>query len=268
MRYQIGSIKDRHPFVKNQFIPAPSERIESLVESLIQECISKTDADDYLCVLSGTGNFRNDIATIQKYKGNRNPNVTRPYHYDTVGDYIIKNHPHVIVDGCEADDFIGIEQRKEPFTTVTASRDKDLDTFEGWHFRWACGDKQPERPMHWISRFKTYEFFFYQMLVGDSTDNIMGCGEKREMMWGGNLVMRRKGIGKETAKELLSKCYTCAQFYITVYKEYYKLFGDRCQEVMLENARLLYIGQTPDNLFDWDWIDYSTWNINEEDHYK
>ncbi|MFW3388601.1 UNVERIFIED_CONTAM: hypothetical protein RF648_21695, partial [Kocuria sp. CPCC 205274] len=136
-------------------------------------------------------------------------------------------------------------------------RDKDLKTCFGWHYRWACGEKQPEKLPHWISEFDSKHFFFYQMLVGDNTDNICGCGQRKEVMWGGKLCLRRKGIGEKAAINLLADCKSVQDLFDVVSQCYQNEFGDEWETIMLENARLLYIGQLPDNLFDWTWLDYN-----------
>lgn len=256
LRYQIGSVKAAHPFIDKEFIPAPETEICKLVEDLIQHVVKVNKGDDYLCVLSGTGNFRMDIAKQEPYKGNRDPNTQRPFHYDTVGDYIIKNHKHIVIDGSEADDYLAIEQRKDPDNTLIATRDKDLWTCFGWHYRWACGENQPERLKHWITEFESKRFFFEQLLHGDNTDNILGCGVRKLVKWGGEMKLRRKGVGEGTAIKLLAPCNTVKEMYDVVKIEYEKVFGEIHEEVMLENARLIFIGQTPDNLFNWDWLDF------------
>ncbi|AVP40120.1 5'-3' exonuclease [Escherichia phage myPSH2311] len=45
--------------------------------------------------------------------------------------------------------------------------------------------------------------------------------------------------------------------YHIVRMEYYKKFDTEDEEKMLENARLLFVGQTPEDLFDWTWLDKS-----------
>lgn len=261
-RYQIGSIELENefatPFLKEPRkarMPAPVDEIQRIVDETIEHIVKATGADKYIVCLSGKGNFRLDVAKQQPYKGNRDPNLARPYHYNTVGDHIIAAHPHVVVDGIEADDWMAIQQRKEPKGNIICSRDKDLMTCFGWHYRWACGEKQPERLNHWISEFDSKKFFFHQMLIGDNTDNIPGCGKRIEMMWGGKLTLRRKGIGEKAAQNLLVDCSTVEELYNVVSECYQNEFGDEWEEVMLENARLLYIGQTEDKLFEWSWLD-------------
>ncbi|MFW3388531.1 UNVERIFIED_CONTAM: hypothetical protein RF648_21320, partial [Kocuria sp. CPCC 205274] len=62
---------------------------------------------------------------------------------------------------------------------------------------------------------------------------------------------------EKASLKLLEPCNTVQELYDTVARCYMTEFGTAWEEVMLENARLLYIGQTPDNLFDWDWLDYT-----------
>lgn len=256
LRYQIGAIKASHPYIKGEYIPAPETEIVKLVDDLIRHVIKINKGDSYICALSGKGNFRNDVAVQQEYKGNRDPNTARPFHYETVEKHIVKHYNHIIVDGIEADDWMAIEQRNDPDNTLIATRDKDMWTCFGWHYRWACGDRQPEVLKHWVPEFESKLFFFQQMLTGDNTDNIPGCGIRREVMWGGKLQLRRKGVGEATAIKLLDGLTTVREMFDVVSAEYKKVFGENYEEVMLEQARLLYIGQTADNLFSWDWLNY------------
>lgn len=275
LRYSHGSIEMKHPFLDGEFIPAPSETICGLVDQIIRETLKACNTTEYLCVLSGKGNFRNEIALQAEYKGNRDPNKARPYHFDTVGNHIKDNHPHIVIDGHEADDFMGYTQYedwkasedKDPETlkTIIASRDKDLRTVQGWHYSWHCGEKQPEKPLYYISPSEGMHQFFYQMLIGDNTDNIIGCGKKELVKWGTEtnehgekvprMMLRRKGVGSKGALEILRHCKTVGDMKLAIFKEYEDLFGNAYEEVMLENARLLFIGQTQDNLFEWSWLD-------------
>lgn len=263
LRYQIGSIELDNPYSFGGTMPAPIKEVKRIVDETIQHIVNAVQAHDYVLVLSGKGNFRNEIAKQEPYKGNR-VDFVKPYNWKTVGDHIIEAYPDkvMIIDGYEADDWLAIEQRKYPEDTVICSRDKDLATCHGWHYRWACGEKQPEIHKHWISEYEAKKFFFKQMLTGDNTDNIMGCGKRIQMMWGGKSVRRRKGIGDVKARQLLADCKTVEDMFEMVKMQYQHTFIDEWEDVMLENARLLFIGQTPDNLFDWSWLDL---NLKEEE---
>ena len=66
--------------------------------------------------------------------------------------------------------------------------------------------------------------------------------------------MRRKGVGSKTALRLLDNLEGAQQMYDVVKAEYEKVYGKEHEAVMLEMARLLYIGQEADKLFDWSWL--------------
>lgn len=258
-RYQVGSIQVPHPFVKGEKVPAHTEMITDSLEGLINEVFVDSDCDDYLFTFTGKDNFRFDIAKQEPYKGNR-AESEKPFHYETVEKHIKDKYINETTDGNEADDLLGILQRSNPEETIIASRDKDLWTVPGWHMRWSCGEYQPKVAPHWISQYNASRFFFEQLLHGDNTDNILGCGIRKMVKWGGEMKLRRKGVGEKAAIKLIAECENVQQMYDSVFEEYKKIF-DNPDEVMLENARLLYIGQTKDNMFDWDWIDY---NVEKE----
>lgn len=281
-RYQFGSVEMAHPFAgyedvpEDARVPASAEYICSLVDNSIKEVLEATGAKEYVCALSGEGNFRKKVAKQQPYKGNRDPNSSRPFHYDTVGDHIINNHPHVVVNGIEADDWLGITQRSDPGNHCIASRDKDLKGVHGYHYRFACGSAQPAVPMHWMSEEESLHFFFYQMLIGDNTDNIPGCGKKLWAKWGKTKIpcyngevlevphwmLRRKGVGDKSALKMLDGKTTAQELYDVVLDAYIDVFGTQAEEIMLEMARLLYIGQEENNLFTWDWLGITTSPVN------
>lgn len=255
-RYQVGSIQVPHPFVETEKVPASSEIVLNALSSLIEEVFTDSNCSDYLFTFTGSDNFRFDIAKQEPYKGNR-ASSEKPFHYGTVEDYIKGKYEYQTTVGNEADDLLGILQREDSENTIIASRDKDLWTVPGWHMRWSCGEYQPKVAPHWVSPYHANRFFFEQLLHGDNTDNILGCGIRKLVKWGGEMKLRRKGVGEKAAIKLISSCDNVQQMYDLVKEEYHKVFKDNPDEVMLENARLLYIGQTKDNMFNWDWLDYS-----------
>lgn len=266
LRYEIGSVCIDHPYIKGVKTPAPVSMIEGLVRDKIKEIISETHAKSFLLFLTGKGNFRFDIAKQAPYKGNRE-DLEKPYHWDTVDVFLRREYKPKICEGNEADDVMGEIQEAEvrklrngiPDAKVTAiaSRDKDLRTQEGWHYSWMCGEHQPAKPLRYIPYLEAKRFFFQQMLTGDNTDNIIGCGIKRMMKWGGEMKLRRKGVGETAAIKLLKDCKTVQEMYEVVKEQYEKVFFEdiyNVEEVMLENAILLYIGQEKDKQFKWEWI--------------
>lgn len=128
----------------------------------------------YQMYLTASGidtNYRSSIATICPYKGGRK---SKPFHYDALREYMVKEYKAVVIEGEEADDAIGKEQyrikkEKGDFeSTYIDSIDKDLDMLEGWHYN---GDK---RKLYYIDEETSYKNFYRQTLTGDLTDNIPG----------------------------------------------------------------------------------------------
>lgn len=253
LRYEMGSLTEEHPFLPDKRSPVGIQFLEARLEDKIQLIIALSGCKEYLFYFSEGGNFRFDLAKQQPYKGNRE-GFEKPFHWKTVDDYIKRNYPYVEIKGREADDALAEEQRTHGTDTIICTRDKDLLITPGWHCRWGCGKNQLPVPPHYIDILDSWRNFFFQMLIGDSTDNIPGCGERVEMMWGGKPCLRRKGIGKTAAAKLLGQVKEVQTMYQIVRMEYYKQFEELWEEKMLENARLLFVGQKEDDLFDWTWL--------------
>ena len=97
---------------------------------MIQDILADTGATSYSVYLTGSGNFRRDIAP--SYKANR-PDE-RPTHWQAVREFLVTQHKAIICNGYEADDEMGIQQDKEGGTTVICSIDKDLLQIPGKHY--------------------------------------------------------------------------------------------------------------------------------------
>lgn len=261
LRYEIGSIQADHPMLPDVKLPAPIAMIHEIVDERVQGILDSVRAKDHIGFVTGPGNFRFEIAQMLPYKGNRE-DFEKPYHWKTVDEYLRLKYNVVEIRGREADDELAILQRQylaAGITTAICSRDKDLRMCEGLHYSWACGKTQPEKPLYYIDRMEGIKFFFKQMLTGDSTDNIIGCGKKEESVYKtgkkkGQVYTRRVGVGPAGADKLLSKGVCPADWYNIIRNQYLIVFGLDSERAMLENARLLYIGQTEDKQFDWDWL--------------
>ena len=101
--------------------------VKHTIDFIRRRCKSKK----YVIYLTGKNNFREKLATIKKYKGNR-PDL-KPTHYKDITDYLINVHGAIVIDGMEADDAMAIYQSAMPNTCIV-STDKDLKQIPGWHF--------------------------------------------------------------------------------------------------------------------------------------
>jgi hypothetical protein len=185
-------------------------------------------------------NFRLAIAKIKKYKGNRDK-AEKPYHFKNLRAYMLSQFPCILAIGLEADDLLGAAASSPD--VVICSRDKDLRQVPGVHFTWQCG-KQPQEGPTTVSdpgelivspdgkkvKGSGLKFFFYQMLVGDPTDNIPGC----------------PGIGPKKAIPVLEGTSTESEMLEAVSNLYKERVGDSWIERFNEQAGLLWIARELD----------------------
>jgi hypothetical protein len=195
------------------------------VKLVIDGITNAVDADEVQVHLSGKGNFRERIATIKPYKGNRDPDH-KPKHGEDIVKYIMDNYPHVVADGEEADDTLGYTQtmlrKEDPYSSVIVSTDKDMFMIPGLNYNWVA------EKYYDISKAEADRFFWTQMLTGDSTDNIPGVPK----------------IGPVKAEKILDTKETWSEMYMAVLDQYLTAY-ENGYEAMVENARLLWIRRTP-----------------------
>ena len=211
----------------------PGEPIENCLHSVkltIQKILDNfPDRADEKMYLTGKGNFREEIATIKKYKGNRD-GVAKPQYYGEIREYLQKKGAEMI-EGMEADDAMGIEQwSNTDKSTCIVTLDKDLKMIPGWHYNFV------KEEMEYVPLSKANRFFWWQMLVGDPTDNIQGI----------------KGIGPKKADKLLPEFQrgTGISWQQAVENEYKRFYGPTMwQSAYHEIAQLLWILREKDKTY-------------------
>jgi hypothetical protein len=118
--------------------------------------------------IKGEGNYRDALATLHKYKGNRT--TPKPVHYDEIRRYLKERWGAVEVHGKEADDQITTRARQLLGKKVLLCHaDKDLDQIPGDHWNYS------KNVRYKISEDEALLFFYQQILSGDAADNIKGC---------------------------------------------------------------------------------------------
>lgn len=185
-------------------------------------------------------NFRVKVAEEKEYKANRSS--VKPFHFNNIFLYALSNYNTVVQEtGLEADDAMCIEQysavKTGKFNTIICSRDKDVRQCPGWHYSWECGAQASIGPimvdelgfLERTDKKKVWgvgaKFFYYQLLVGDATDNIGGI----------------RGKGTEFAFNLLKDSTTIRQTYELVAEVYVKTWGDLWKKKFREQADLLWM---------------------------
>ena len=175
--------------------------------------------NNYQLYITGTGNFREQIATILPYKGNRT--TGKPKYYSEIRDYMQQRWGAIVVNGREADDALASAQWAKPDkSTIIVSYDKDLDMIPGKHYDWVK-DRRYE-----VTLEEANFNFFRQMLWGDSTDNIPGID----------------GIGEKRSVDLLLPFkHSTAEMQQFVSDKYREQYGDNWREAYNEVATLLWL---------------------------
>ena len=184
-----------------------------LTEWLSEIVYIQLDCDDFKAHLTGSTNFRNDIAVTYPYKGNRKDAV-RPEHFDALRKHAIRLGAIVSVDE-EADDTVAMDTVLEDSWIVHV--DKDLNQLPGWHYNPV---KQEE---YFVTEDEGNYSFYLQLLTGDRTDNIVGL----------------KGIGPVKAAKILGDSVAVIDLYNSVVKAY-KDAGEPLERIV-ENGQLLWL---------------------------
>lgn len=182
---------------------------------------SKLKAKKYKLYLTGTGNYREKVATIRKYKGTRE-NVEKPYWLYNVKDYAVNKWGAVVVDNIECDDAIsviayrGYKHNPDDPNTVCVSADKDLLNTPGYHFN-PGKDDEPQL----VTMEEANKNFYLQLLKGDKTvDNIPaveGLSKRIAEKYG---IRKGKYLGPKAAEALLEGLTTEQELYERCYEVY------------------------------------------------
>jgi 5'-3' exonuclease len=197
-----------------------------LIEGAIEDLhVSKDEVQLYL---SGSKNFRDQVATIRPYKGNRDK-AHKPTHGPALREYMQNNYKCNVSDGEEADDVVGYSHYamhvRDPESTVICSVDKDLDMIPGYHYNFV------KKESYYVSEEKADWYFLRQLMTGDPTDNIVGIPQ----------------VGKARAEGVLNYFEDPWEEIVRLYVQSY---GEKkWYDALVENGRLLWIRRKPNEMW-------------------
>lgn len=194
---------------ENETLEVAKYRLDGLYSDTIMLC----DHDDifyndWKIFVTGKGNFREQIATTAVYKGNRS--APKPKHLYKLRDYSVERWKAMKSIDQEADDDIVIAKQDGD---IICSVDKDFKQSAGWHYNYV------KREHFYVNEDEAIRFFYSQILMGDSADNIIGIYK----------------VGPVKASKMLKDCTTEKEMYNVCVEAY-----DSAERV-LENARLLWL---------------------------
>ena len=122
-------------------------KVDDLIEFILEKTVLFPELGiDYEVYLTGSGNFRYDIAKSHVYKGNRK-HVEKPRHLQHARDYMESKYKATISQGEEADDLIAKEAARLNYKACVASIDKDMLQIPCWHFNIVRGDYSRSSPL-------------------------------------------------------------------------------------------------------------------------
>jgi len=198
-----------------------TDKVEELLQYILEQTVLFPEPDDYQVYLTGSGNFRYDIAKSHEYKGNRKK-TDKPIHLPHVRQYLMENHNAIMSNGEEADDLIAIEATRLGPDTIVASIDKDMLQIPCRHFNF--------NKNLWteVDEWEGLKFFYKQILMGDAADNIVGLYKV------GPVRADKMLDGAKTEQEMYDRCVAA-----------YSNDEDR----VIENARLLWLRRQEDELW-------------------
>ena len=193
----------------------------SRMAEFVEDLVMMPKVGDYCGYLTGSNNYRMEIAKQAPYKGNRVQE--KPEHYALLREYLVMSWGFEMVEGQEADDAIGIKAYTlDHEDCIIYSIDKDLDMIRGWHYNFVK-DKE-----YYVKEEDTLRTFYKQVLTGDRVDNIPGL----------------KGIGDKKAEKILGDASTEQELFPLVLAAYANDIHR-----MTEMAQLLWIRRKENELW-------------------
>lgn len=170
------------------------------------------DVMEFEWFLTGRSNFRHAVATTAPYKGNRKQE--KPLFLQHCREWLMKHCNATMSKDEEADDLIAIRATETP--SIIISLDKDFQQVPGWHYNFVKKTRNHVTPEEGLL------FFYKQILMGDSADNIIGI----------------KGVGPVKAGKILKDAKTEHDLYQCC-------VAALGEERVLENGRLLWLRRFP-----------------------
>tara|TARA_R110000737_G_scaffold37736_3_gene57591 strand:- start:2983 stop:3888 length:906 start_codon:yes stop_codon:yes gene_type:complete len=225
--------------------------ISKAINNAIDKLMLAAGCNAYIMFVTTKFNFRDQL--VDDYKFNRN-DVERPINLTYAKRWATTNLNTHYHKGLEADDLLGIHMTDN---TVLWSLDKDLRQIPGKHL-----DDETQQVIEVTEegviedRGKKVYFngtigLYFQMLTGDSTDHIVGCGKRVPAMYKsgakkGQSYVKRQGVGPKAALNLLVAAGTLENALEVVIEEYKKIHGKDWQSQLETQANLLFMVRKQD----------------------
>jgi len=195
----------------------------STMRSHIEEILQSTHCEKYIGFLTISRRARKDIIKDREYKKGRAKD--KPKFFYELRNYLRDEFGFYYHDYYEADDMCkySYDILKNAYNIVIASPDKDLKQFacEFYDYNKMVGET--------ITEEKAAYNLWYQVLIGDTTDNILGL----------------RGVGPVKASKILDNLHP-EEMPIKVFSEYINVLGLReGVKSLSENIQLVLLFGNP-----------------------
>lgn len=179
--------------------------------------------ENHQVYLTGSSNFRNEIAVSQPYKGSRPSR--KPVHKDLLREYMLDAWKAELSDNMEADDCIAMKSTELEHKSIICSLDKDFLQIPTKIYDYT------KKIMKEVDERSATEWLYRQALMGDRVDNIPGV----------------HGVGPKKAEKALQDWTTERELYERCLKLYEEneLDADR----LYESLQLLYLLRSADDRY-------------------
>lgn len=242
-----GVTKERYRLEGYKYLVPDDELSLGCALALVRKWITaassyvKDGANIWISPSNGS-NFRNKVATTPRivngvpllgYKAGR---ARRPMHYEAIREFLISEYNAVEIDGYEADDALGMHRG------LMCHIDKDINMVPGHHYHWVddrlYSVKEGIQPIA-FEKGKLIAhgliFFYIQLLMGDSTDNIPGLQNLNST--------KKQNFGPKSVYELLRNCKDEPAALAIVKELYYNVYKSEWKDKLFEIADLVWIVQ-------------------------
>lgn len=263
MAYELSY---KHLYMSNE--KARHNRIKMDATEYLESLMYLSGSESIVCHTTpskSTKGGRFEQARLKEYQGNRKDKVkpadvewtreylAKPDHGKWVG---IKHSEQEADDGmCQA--LYQAHQEGKPHLAILTSYDKDLRMIQGLHMDWKSHDIKyvDEVGKLWDDNGKIkgegIKWFFFQMLIGDTADNISGLPRLtnkflQNFVHQDNKTRKHKLCGPKTAFKILEGCDTVEDLFFFVasaYKYYGEEIGFKSYDTFNEDGELVKDGE-------------------------
>lgn len=212
--YTVSKEEEVHPFYTAQHV----------IDDVVTSTMDNTGSRGMAMFLSGPRElcFRDSVATIRPYKGNRA--APKPYHYAAIRAYLLTKYDATTCYDYEADDALAMLADGN----VMCTADKDLLQVPGMHYNFFT------HKGHEITEQEAEYNLFHQILTGDSTDNIQGLPSVG--------VARATAALEDVSNDPTAMFLKCKEMYIDKYSDNEEHKGE---DVFNEMSSLVYLLRSP-----------------------